>query len=198
MAWTTPASAAVVAPSRACNSTTVRALSARHKSRAKSLCGSCPEAWESGLCRSDPSDRAAGLSPFNAGRQHHISIIVLCLITWMLRRVNFHWSFGRQAGRAHSPSSTAACLATSSTIPALALAWRNTGFDQYLGGSAESQPPRRPGQPLGSPGNSVGSRSAQVRYVRRILLYVDTSNATAVRCREGLPLGPCAEPYLWA
>jgi hypothetical protein len=37
-----------------------------------------------------------------------------------------------------------------------------------------------------------------VRYVRRILLYVDTSNATAVRCREGLPLGPCAEPYLWA
>jgi hypothetical protein len=67
VAWTTAASAAVVAPSRACNSTTVRALSAQHKSRAKSLCRACPEAWASGLCRSDPSDRAAGLSPLDAG-----------------------------------------------------------------------------------------------------------------------------------
>jgi hypothetical protein len=33
------------------------------------------------------------------------------------------------------------------------VARRDTGFDEYLGGSADSQPPARAGKPLSKPGN---------------------------------------------
>jgi hypothetical protein len=92
---------------------------------------------------------------------------------------------------------------------------RDTGFDQYLDGSVEIQPPARPVNRLIDQAIAARDRSAPGRYVRRILYYVDTSITAAVRCCDGfttlrswcltgqvksvvLPLGPCAEPCLWA
>ena len=186
MAWTTPASAAVVAPLRACNSTTVRALSARHKSRAKSLCRVCPEASEIGLCRVGPSGRAAGLSPLDAGRHKsyinyrimsHESPSVLERLPW--RRAApparpLDPARGSVSCARHAPGSCSNWMDRRIAVAANAdevlstghrcakrtapicrnVEQRDTGFDQYLDGSAEIQPPARAGKPLDKPGDS--------------------------------------------
>jgi hypothetical protein len=84
-----------------------------------------------------------------------------------------------------------------------------------LTAASRSNHPRGPVNRLIDQAIAARDRSAPGRYVRRILYYVDTSITAAVRCCDGfttlrswcltgqvksvvLPLGPCAEPCLWA